>query len=78
MLFMLLTDVPNSLHIYFSVAATAAASLTDTVVLSSVISTSNHMLLAGMRILYGLAQVSQAPPLFARQHIKVCRFPQCY
>jgi len=38
----------------------------NTVILSSVISAGNHALFAGTRILYGLAQVSQAPPLFAR------------
>ena len=38
----------------------------NTVILSSVISAGNHALFAGTRILYGLAQVSQAPSLFAR------------
>ena len=38
----------------------------NTVVLSSVISAGNHALFAGTRVLYGLAQASQAPSLFAR------------
>lgn len=52
-------------YLYFIFAATAA-SLVNTVVLSSVISAGNHALFAGTRILYGLAQVSHAPSLFAR------------
>jgi AAT family amino acid transporter len=37
----------------------------NTVVLSSAISAGNHALFAGTRVLYGLAQASQAPSLFA-------------
>jgi AAT family amino acid transporter len=36
----------------------------NTVILSSVISAGNHALFAGTRVLYGLAQASQAPSLF--------------
>jgi amino acid transporter, AAT family len=42
----------------------AAASIMNTVILSSVISAGNHALFAGTRVLYGLAQASQAPSLF--------------
>ena len=52
-------------YLYF-ISAAAAASLMNTVILSSVISAGNHALFAGTRVLYGLAQVSQAPSLFAR------------
>jgi hypothetical protein len=37
----------------------------NTVILSSAISAGNHALFAGTRVLYGLAQASQAPSLFA-------------
>ncbi|KAH8997802.1 P-loop containing nucleoside triphosphate hydrolase protein [Lactarius hatsudake] len=37
----------------------------NTVILSSVISTGNHALFTGMRMLYSLATASYAPPLFA-------------
>jgi Amino acid permease len=37
----------------------------NAVVLSSAISAGNHALFAGTRVLYGLAQASQAPSLFA-------------
>ncbi len=37
----------------------------NTVILSSAISAGNHALFAGTRVLYGLAQASQAPLLFA-------------
>ncbi|KAI0304276.1 amino acid permease-domain-containing protein [Multifurca ochricompacta] len=46
--------------------STTAASLMNTVILSSVISAGNHALFAGTRVLYGLAEASQAPSLFAR------------
>ncbi|KAH9983335.1 amino acid permease-domain-containing protein [Russula compacta] len=45
--------------------STATASFMNTVILSSVISAGNHALFAGTRVLYGLAQASQAPSLFA-------------
>ncbi|KAH9991291.1 amino acid permease-domain-containing protein [Russula vinacea] len=45
--------------------STASASIMNTVVLSSAISAGNHALFAGTRVLYGLAQASQAPSLFA-------------
>jgi amino acid transporter len=50
--------------IHRSFFAAAAASFMNTVILSSVISAGNHALFAGTRVLYGLAQVSQAPSLF--------------
>ena len=50
--------------IHHSFFAAAAASFMNTVILSSVISAGNHALFAGTRVLYGLAQASQAPPLF--------------
>ncbi len=53
--------VPIS-HIHFAVAS---ASFMNTVILSSVVSAGNHALFAGTRVLYGLAQASQAPSLFA-------------
>lgn len=37
----------------------------NTVILSSAVSAGNHALFAGTRVLYGLAQASQAPSLFA-------------
>jgi len=37
----------------------------NSVILSSVISAGNHALFAGTRVLYGLAQASQAPSVFA-------------
>ncbi|KAI0276500.1 amino acid permease-domain-containing protein [Russula aff. rugulosa BPL654] len=43
----------------------ASASFMNTVILSSAISAGNHALFAGTRVLYGLAQASQAPSLFA-------------
>jgi len=52
--------------IFKQFGSTTAASLMNTVVLSSAISAGNHALFAGTRILYGLAQVSQAPSLFSR------------
>jgi len=45
--------------------STIAASFMNAVVLSSVVSGGNHALFAGTRVLYGLAQASHAPPLFA-------------
>jgi len=45
--------------------STGAASIMNTVILSSVISAGNHALFAGTRVLYGLAQASQAPSVFA-------------
>ncbi|KAI9508894.1 amino acid permease-domain-containing protein [Russula earlei] len=51
--------------IFKQFGSTAAASIMNTVVLSSVISAGNHALFAGTRVLYGLAQASQAPSLFA-------------
>ena len=50
--------------IHHSFFAAAAASIMNTVILSSVISAGNHALFAGTRVLYGLAQASQAPSLF--------------
>jgi AAT family amino acid transporter len=52
---------PN-IRIHFAVAS---ASFMNTVILSSAISAGNHALFAGTRVLYGLAQASQAPSLFA-------------
>jgi len=52
----------NNIHIYF---AAGAASIMNSVILSSVISAGNHALFAGTRVLYGLAQASQAPSVFA-------------
>ncbi|KAH9969781.1 amino acid permease-domain-containing protein [Russula dissimulans] len=45
--------------------STGAASIMNAVILSSVISAGNHALFAGTRVLYGLAQASQAPSVFA-------------
>jgi hypothetical protein len=50
------------IRIHFAVAS---ASFMNTVILSSAISAGNHALFAGTRVLYGLAQASQAPSLFA-------------
>ena len=52
----------SDLRIHFAVAS---ASFMNTVILSSAISAGNHALFAGTRVLYGLAQASQAPSLFA-------------
>ena len=54
----------SNIHIHIHLAA-ATASFMNTVILSSVISAGNHALFAGTRVLYGLAQASQAPSLFA-------------
>jgi hypothetical protein len=43
-----------------------AASLMNTVILSTVLSAGNHALFAGTRILYSLAKLKQAPSVFAR------------
>ena len=53
---------PIFVFIFFAVAS---ASFMNTVILSSAISAGNHALFAGTRVLYGLAQASQAPSLFA-------------
>ena len=52
----------SDIRIHFAVAS---ASFMNTVILSSAISAGNHALFAGTRVLYGLAQASQAPSLFA-------------
>jgi AAT family amino acid transporter len=52
----------SNIRIHFAVAS---ASFMNTVILSSAISAGNHALFAGTRVLYGLAQASQAPSLFA-------------
>jgi len=79
-LFTLLTDVPDNSHIYFSFCSRRRRIPYEYRIpsfLSSVMSAGNHALFSGMRILYGLAQVSQAPPLFARRRAKACCFPRC-
>lgn len=38
----------------------------NTVILTSVLSAGNHALFAGSRILYGLAELGQAPKMFTR------------
>jgi AAT family amino acid transporter len=54
---------PDTIRIHFFTVA--SASFMNTVILSSAISAGNHALFAGTRVLYGLAQASQAPSLFA-------------
>lgn len=53
------------IFVFNFIFAVAGASFMNTVILSSAISAGNHALFAGTRVLYGLAQASQAPSLFA-------------